>query len=201
MSSPGKLRGGPLVKRGRTSFAPFLTVLFLAVIVLTAVVANAQKVHVGANPAIDVSKYKTYSWSNGSFGANPVVNQIIIAAVDEQLAAKGLKKVEADPELTISALVWTESGMHNSNPSWSPSLNSIQTGVVVGTSSWPVTKGTLVIDIADAKTTNGVWRGTASDTLKNPPSGNKAKDAKNAEKSIKKAVAKMFKQYPRPSGQ
>ena len=186
MSSRNRLRGG---------------LLFVAVIVAAAVAANAQKVHVGANPAIDVSKYKTYAWSNGSLGANPVVNQIIIAAVDEQLAAKGLRKVETDPELTISALVWTESDMHVSNPSWSPSLNSISTGVVVGTSSWPVTKGTLVVDIADAKTTSGVWRGTASDTMKHPPSGNKAKDAKNVEKPIRKAVEKMFKQFPRPSGQ
>lgn len=186
MTSRAKLSGG---------------LLLVAVIVAAAGVANAQKVRVGANPATDVSKYKTYAWSNGSSGANPVVNQIIIAAVDEQLAAKGLKKVETDPELTISALVWTESDMHVSNPSWSPSLNSISTGVVVGTQSFPVTKGTLVVDIADTKTTNGVWRGTASDTLKHPPSGNKAKDAKNAEKSIRKAVEKMFKQFPRPSGQ
>src|SRR5215470_16428074 len=110
MSSRSKLRGG---------------LLFVVVIVAAAVVADAQKVRVGANPAVDVSKYKTYSWSNGSAGANPVVSQMIIAAVDEQLAAKGLKKVETDPELTISALVWTESDMHVSNPSWSPALNSI----------------------------------------------------------------------------
>ena len=186
MSSRRKLRGG----------------LFLvAVIVAAAVAANAQKVRVGANPAIDVSKYKTYAWSNGSAGANPVVNQMIIAAVDEQLAAKGLKKVETGPELTISALVWTESDLQVSNPSWAPGLNSIATGVVVGSQSSPITKGTLVIDIADTNTKNGVWRGTATDTLNHPPSGNKAKDAKNVEKPIKKAVEKMFKQYPRPSGQ
>jgi len=186
MSSRSKLRGG---------------LLLMAVLVAAAGAASAQKVRVGANPAVDVSKYKTYSWSNGAAGANPVVNQMIIAAVDQQLAAKGLQKVETDPELTVSALVWTESGLHVSNPSWSPSLNSISTGVAVGSSSATITKGTLVIDIADAKTTSGVWRGTATDTLNHPPSGNKAQDAKNVEKPIKKAVEKMFKQFPRPSGQ
>jgi hypothetical protein len=88
--------------------------------------------------------------------------------------------------------------MHVTNPSWAPALNSISTGVAVGSQSWAVTKGTLVIDISDTKTKNGVWRGTASDTLNHAPSGNKAQDAKNAEKSIKKAVEKMFKKFPRP---
>jgi hypothetical protein len=74
----------------------------------------------------------------------------------------------------------------------------ISTGVAVGAQSWPVTKGTLVIDISDTKTKNGVWRATASDTLSHGPSGNKAEDAKNASKPIKKAVEKMFKKFPRP---
>jgi len=175
--------------------------LLVSLIMAAAASGNAQKVHVGANPATDLTKYKTYAWSNSSAGANPIVNQTIIAAVDEQLAAKGIKKVETDPELTLSAIVWTESDMHVINPSWAPGLNSISTGVAVGAQSWPVTKGTLVIDIADAKTKNGVWRGTATDTMKHPPSGNKAKDAKNVEKPIRKAVEKMFKQFPKPSGQ
>lgn len=164
-----------------------------------AVYANAQKVKVASDPVVDLSKYKTYAWSDGRPGANPIVNQQIVAAVDSQLAAKGLTKVETDPELTLSAWVWTESDMHVSNPSWAPALNSIQTGVAVPSQGWPVTKGTLVIDIADTKSKNGVWRATASDTLKHGLTGDKAKDAKNAEKPIKKAVEKMFKQFPKPS--
>ena len=160
---------------------------------------HAQKVRVGADPAVDVSKYKTYAWSSGTTGTNAIINQQIVAAVDAQLAAKGLKKVETDPELTISALVWTESDMHISNPSWHPSLNSLSTGVYAGASGWPVTKGTLVVNISDTKTKNEVWRGTATDTLKQGPSGNKVEDAKTAEKPIRKAVQKMFKQFPNPS--
>ena len=167
-------------------------------LIATAVSVNAQKVKVAADPGVDLSRYKTYAWASGLAGANPFVNQQIIAAVDSQLAAKGLTKVETDPELTLSAWVWTESDMHVSNPSWAPALNSIQTGVAVGSQGWPVTKGTLVIDIADTKSKNGVWRGTASDTLKHGPTGDKAKDAKSVEKPIRKAVDKMFKQFPKP---
>ncbi len=159
---------------------------------------TAQKVQVGADPAVDLSKYKTYAWSQGLAGPNPIINQQIIAAVDQELAAKGLQKVETEPELTLAAWVWTESDMHVTNPSWAPALNSIATGVAVGSQGWPVTRGTLVIDISDTKTKNGVWRGTATDTLNHPPTGNKAKDAKNVEKPVRKAVEKMFKKFPRP---
>ena len=44
-----------------------------------------------------------------------------------------------------------------------------------------------------------VWRGSATQTLEQGPSGNPMKDAKTVEKPIRKAVEKMFKQYPRPS--
>ncbi len=172
--------------------------LILLLIISGAVSVAAQKVRVGADPNVDLSRYKTYTWSQGMAGANALVNAQIIAEVDRVLAAKGFQKVETDPELTLAAWVWTESDMHVTNPSWAPVLNSISTGVAAGAQSWPVTTGTLVIDISDTKTKNGVWRGTASDTLNHAPTGNKAEDAKNASKPIKKAIEKMFKKFPRP---
>ena len=108
-------------------------VLIGGLIIAGALSANAQKVRVGADPGVDVAKYKTYAWSQGSTGTNPLVNAMIVTAVDAQMAAKGVRKVDTDAELTLSALVWTDSDMAVSNPSWSPSLNSIATGVAVGT--------------------------------------------------------------------
>jgi hypothetical protein len=172
--------------------------LILLLILAGAVSAAAQKVRVGADPNVDLSRYKTYTWSQGMAGANALVNALIVAEVDRALAAKGLQKVETDPELTLAAWVWTESDMHMTNPSWAPALNSISTGVAAAPQGWAVTKGTLVIDISDSKTKNGVWRATATDTLNHAPTGNKAEDAKNAQKPIKKAVEKMFKKFPRP---
>jgi hypothetical protein len=172
--------------------------LILLLIISGAVSVAAQKVRAEADPNVDLSRYKTYTWAQGMAGANALVNAQIVMEVDRALAAKGLQKVDTDPELTIAAWAWTESDSHVTNPSWAPALNSINTGVAVGAQSWPVTKGTLVIDISDSKTKNGVWRATASDTLSHGPSGNKAVDAKNAQKPIKKAVEKMFKKFPRP---
>src|SRR4030095_11390916 len=167
-------------------------------IVLAAVCANAQKVKVVADPNADLTKYKTYSWAKGQSMANPIIQQIVIENVDRAMTAKGLTRGETDADVTVVAWTATESDMHISYPSWEKSMGSINTGIAAGASSWPVTKGTIVVDISDAKTKNGVWRGTATDTLEHGPSGSATKDAKSVEKKITKAVDKMFKKYPRP---
>ena len=172
--------------------------LVILLLLLGTISVRAQKVSVGADPAVDVTKYKTYTWSNPA-SANPIANQTVVSAVDTELAAKGLKKVDTDPELTVVVFGSSVSDVHVSNPSWAPSLNSIATGVAVGSQSWLVTKGTLVVDLLDTKTKNSVWRGQATDTLDRGPTGDKVKDAKTVEKPIRNAVKKMFKQFPHPS--
>ena len=175
--------------------------LILAILMMFsgALSISAQKVSVGADPAVDLTRYKTYAWATEMVSINPIVSETVVSSVDSQLAARGLKKVDADPELTVVVFGSTESDIHVSNPSWAPSLNSIATGVAVGSQSWLVTKGTLVVDILDTKTKNSVWRGQATQTLDRGPTGDKAKDAKTVEKPIRNAVKKMFKQFPHPS--
>jgi hypothetical protein len=145
-----------------------------------------------------VAKYNTYAWAKESGSANPIIRQMDISSVDAELAAKGLKKVDVDPELTVVVFGSTDSDMHVSNPSWAPSLNSLTTGVAVGPQSFLVTKGTLVVDIADAKTEKSVWRGQATETLDHGPTGDRVRDAKMVEKPIRNSVKKMFKQFPHP---
>ena len=169
--------------------------IVIALLVSSALAVNAQKVKVSSNPACDFSKYKTYTWDQGTL-ANPLIKQYIVAAVDKELTAKGLRKVENDPDMILTTLTATESDLTATNPSWAPALNSIATGIPASSQAWAVTKGTLMIDISDAKTKNGIWRGTASHTLEDGPTGNNAKDAKAVEKPINKAVQKMFKKFP-----
>jgi len=175
-------------------------IVITSLILVSALSASAQKVRVGADPSVDFSKYKTYAWDQGML-PNPLVKQLIVAAVDDAMTAKGLQKVDADPDLIVSVLVATESDLTISNPSWEPTLNTIGRGIPASSTTWPVTKGTLMINISDAKTTSGVWRGTATQTLEHGPTGDKAHDAKTVAKPIKKAVEKMFKKFPpQPKG-
>jgi len=167
----------------------------IALIAFASLTVNAQKVKVAANPNVDFSKFKTYTWDQATL-ANPIIKQYIITAVDREMTAKGLTKVDADADLLVTMLTAIGSDLTMTNPSWSPSLNSITTGIPDSSQAWAVTKGTLLIDITDARTKDGVWRGSATQTLENGPSGDRAKDAKMVEKPINKAVQKMFKKFP-----
>jgi hypothetical protein len=171
------------------------SIIILISIVLSAGTVDAQNVKVGFDPRADFSKYRTYAWDKGIM-ANPIIRQTIMTAVDRAMAGKGLQKVEAEPDLIVVALVSTESDLTLTHPSWTPLPNSIATGIPASSQTWPVTKGTLVIDISDATTRSGVWRGTATHTLENGPTGDRTRDAKTVEKPINKAVQKMFKQFP-----
>jgi hypothetical protein len=171
-------------------------ILFLFV-AIGAVSANAQKVQVKANPNVNLSQFKTYVWAEGKSSPNPIIHQTIIEAVDRAMTAKGLTKVENGADITVAAFAATDTELYISQPSWMPTLNSIITGIAVGSSSWPVTKGMLVVDLADARTKDAFWRGTATDTLEHGPTGSVVKDARSVEKKINKAVDKMFKKYPR----
>ncbi len=157
---------------------------------------NGQKIQVGFDRTVEISKYKTYTWDKGSASQNPMVKKIAMDAVDAAMTSKGLAKVESGGDLTV--VVWgaTESDLQISRPSWSPGLNSINTGIAGPAQSWPVTTGTLVVDLLDAQTKSSVWRGQATDTLSHNPTGNTAKDAKHLQKHIQKAVEKMFKKFP-----
>lgn len=178
--------------------SPQKLLVAILLLLLGVVSVSAQKVSVGSDPGVDVAKYKTYAWAKEPGAGNPIVRQMVISSVDAELGAKGLKKVEMDPELTVVVFGSTDSDMHVSNPSWAPSLNSLTTGVAVGPQSFLVTKGTLVVDIADAKTEKTVWRGQATETLDHGPTGDRVKDAKMVEKPIRNSVKKMFKQFPHP---
>ena len=79
--------------------------LLIALIVFAgAVCASAQKVKVSADANFNLAKYKTYAWDRGVPANNPLIEQNIIASVDEALAAKGLTKVTANPDLLVVAV-------------------------------------------------------------------------------------------------
>ena len=171
--------------------------LILLLIVVGAGSASAQKVKVWADPSVDLSKYKTYGWDTGMGMGNPFILATTMDTVDQALAAKGLRKVETGPELTISISTITDSDLYVAHPGPANNVASgLPTGTAAGTQRWPITKGTLVVGITDAQTKNSIWRATATHTLESGPSGNPVADTKVVEKPMRKAVEKMFKRFP-----
>jgi uncharacterized protein DUF4136 len=174
--------------------------LIVLLLLCGCVTVNAQKVKVSANPREDLTRCKTYAWSTGMVFSNGLIKLLVIDAVDLEMARKGLKKVPDGAEADIVVVAWTslDSNLYVDHPSWEPMLNTIDKGIPAGTYASSLSKGSLVIDMLDAKTKNGMWRGTASSILEHGPTIDPAHNAKTAEKPIKKAVHKMFKKFPNP---
>lgn len=135
------------------------------------------------------SQFKTYAWVKPTRPTpNPLMDQRIVAAIDSQLAAKGLKKVDDSPDV----LVTYGAGISQQTQAVATGTGGWRWGGGMATVNQYVTNvGTLVVDIDDGKTKQLLWRGAAKDTLSDKPD-------KNSQK-IDKAVTKMFQKYP-PSG-
>ena len=159
---------------------------------------QAQKIKVLADPNADLSRYKSYQWDKPLPPGNPLVQQTIIESIDQAMAAKGLTKLTEGADVTVVYFTATNADIQIGYPSWSHAMGSgDMTGIAVGTQTWPVHKGTLVVDLVDGKSKNSVWRGSATQILKDGPTGNITRDAKKVEQPIRKSIEKMFNRFPK----
>ncbi|HYJ48016.1 MAG TPA: DUF4136 domain-containing protein [Pyrinomonadaceae bacterium] len=179
---------------------PFFFFLFVMVISI----ARAQDVSVGFDKGVDFSSFKTYSWTNGIPAKNPFIDQQIRDNIEQQLAAKGLRRVEKDSDLHVLYVSAVDTELQVVASRWVTTGNwmtPITSGFSVKSQMWDVETGTLVVCLSDASDKNLLWRGTAKTMLEERSKKQNAlealtEDARKGEKKIKRAVEKMFKQYP-----
>lgn len=165
-------------------------VMLGAVICISAFAASAQDVYVNSSPSADFSSYHTFAKGeqpNPNQIANSFLAQEAQAQIKMQLEAKGLKLVKEseNPDLVVVG-----SGGMKTQTSYNMYGTRMIGGGMGSISAQQNLEGTLVVDIYDVKAKELVWRGVAQGTL----------DQKNSQKNMKlvdKAVAKMFKKYPK----
>jgi len=158
----------------------------LAVVAL----AFAAEVSVDYNHHADFSRYKTYSWMGVQAG-NSLWRDRIMSAVDGQLAAKGMTRVEGRGDIAVSAfgkLTETDTieTFYSGFPGWDwrgwAGMGTATSTVI------PERVGNLMVDVFDGATKQLLWRGAASEVL--------SSKAEKNEKKMEEAVDKMFKKFP-----
>ena len=163
----------------------------VALSLLVSSAAVAQKVNVDWDRQANFSQYHTYMWQPSPHPGKGFWNDRIMDAIDQQLQAKGLTKVTSNPDLYVvySNSIHDQKEVvgtgYNYGPywgwgGWGPTTTTYNT--------WVTKIGTLVVEISAANEHQLLWRGSATDTIKD-----------NSEKNIKildKAVTKLFKEYP-----
>ena len=167
-----------------------LVVMSFCFLLLGAGSTLAQKVSVDFDRGTDFSKYKTYDWVKGTPAGNPMMHQRIVAGIEAQLAAKGLRRVEGNPDLVVTYHTATDTQVSINTMGGGP-LGGWRLGMGTATVN-KIPVGQLVVDIGDVNTRRFVWRGSASGTMSSKPEKN--------EKSLNTALAKMFQNFPQPPG-
>ena len=156
--------------------------------------ALAQKVNVDWDRGEDFSVFHTYAWQPSPHPAKGLWDRRIMEGVDNQLAAKGLTKVESNPDLWVvysnslrdrQEVVGTG---YSFGPrwgwgwGWGPNLGSVEYNTYI------TREGTLVVELAGSKNHQLLWRGSATATISD-----------NSDKNIKtldNALNKLFRNYP-----
>ena len=178
-------------------------VLIIATLLLGASAALAQDVRYDFDKSKDFSKYKTYKWVpiKEADQVDDLTATQIVAAIDAELAGKGLTKTEEDTAnlyIGYQTAVGSEKQFNSFSsgwgygPGWGGSwygYGGMATTSTYGSTS-TVYVGQLDLSMYDSTDKQLVWRGTASKTL-DP----KAKPDKK-QKNITKAVQKLLKNYP-----
>jgi hypothetical protein len=178
-------------------------VLFVSTLgmLLAATTSFAQDVRYNFDKNTDFSKFRTYRWViiKDAPTANDLVTKQIREAVENELATKGLTKIEDDSAnlfIGYQAGVSQEKEFTSFNSNWGygggwygGGWYGPGGGMTTGSTS-TIYVGQLAVDMYDSANHDLVWRGVASKTL-DP----KAKPEKQ-QKNMAKAVKKLLKNYP-----
>jgi hypothetical protein len=167
--------------------------------VLTPALALAQKTSYDYDKSADFAAFKTYALQEGTKVGQQLVDERIVAAIEAELAAKGLTKSESAPDLFVVYHVAFDKKQDISTYSsgYAGGYGRYGWGYGGGFASGSSTTqvrdilvGTLVIDIADAKKKQVAWRGMGVKEV-----DTQAKPEKR-DKSINAAVKKILKDFP-----
>ncbi|MCZ6779415.1 MAG: DUF4136 domain-containing protein, partial [Acidobacteria bacterium] len=122
--------------------------IVLPLLLAVATVALA-KTTVDYDRDADFSKYRTYSWKDGTPVANPLMQERAVEAIDEQLKAKGLKQVTSGSDVQVII----HASQHQEKQIVGDSFGYGRWGGWGGTTSmsvYNIPKGSLMVDLVDS---------------------------------------------------
>jgi Domain of unknown function (DUF4136) len=175
-----------------------LVTALIAMVVAPALLL-AQKTSYDYNKSSNFGAFKTYAQKEGTKVGQPLIDDRIVAAIDTELAAKGLTKSEATPDIVViyhiafdkqKDISTYSSGYGGGYGPYGYGWGGGWGGGMTSTQVRDILIGTLVIDIADVKANQMAWRGMGVKEI-----DTQAKPEKR-DKNISNAVKKIFKNYP-----
>ena len=110
----------------------------------------------------DFTRYTTYTWGEGTPARRLDVQDLIVAAIDRQLGARGLRKVDGGAPLKVHTHALADE--HTLQKLADPTYFKFWSGINV-IDPLALKTGSLVVDLQDAASGTIVWRGLATATV------------------------------------
>lgn len=165
-----------------------------------ALLSACATVNAGADfePGVRLDQYRTFDWGGGDtlpvgdprLDHNPFFDSRVRAAVELELAARGLTRVTASPDLLVHYhasvrqrvdVIRADEGRGYSSPRYGTS------DVVVD-----YEEGTLILDVAEPKAKAILWRGWSQTDV-----GGLLENPREMEKRIRESIRLMMRKFPR----
>jgi len=173
---------------------PMLLALLIA---LVPTLAAAQKTTYDFDKSATFNLYKTYSFKDGTPAKQPLIDQRIVAALENELKAKGFTKNDTNPDVVVIYHVATDKQQDISAYSTGPMYGAYGYGWGAGWGGTTtdvrvrdIVVGTLAVDVVDVKKKQLAWRGLGTKEIDTNAKPDKV------DKNIAAAVTKIMKNYP-----
>lgn len=169
-----------------------VTFLPLAMPMLVMLGCSTMEINSEYPPEVSFEGFETYAWrergaDEGRRRIAPVAIRQLVASVDRELAAKGYRRVESDPDFLVDFVVASQDRVGQNVV-----ITDERMGWVSGRSDVYVEReGALVLLINDPKSERVLWRGWATDVV-DP-------DIDRIVKKVDEAATKILARFP-PEG-
>jgi len=169
----------------------------VAALLLVPALALAQKTSYDFSKTANFASFKTYATKDGTKVGQQLIDDRIASAIDAAMASKGFTKTASNPDVYVVYHVAFDKEKDISTFSsgygggygpygwgWGGGMGTTTTQVR------DIVVGTLVIDMADAKANQLVWRGMGVKEV------DVQAKAEKRDKNIAAAVKKILKDFP-----
>ncbi len=147
----------------------------------------ADRVRTDYDHRVDFSKYRTFMWIKDPQPNASLMQDRIMRAVNMQLEARGLKRVEEGADLAVGAHLATDE-----RRTWATYYSGGGWGWVGGGWSTTVERtydvGTLSVDLFDARSKRIIWQGVATRRLSSRP--------ERQTRRFERQIERMFRDFP-----
>ncbi len=161
----------------------------LAAVVLIAACASGPTINTDFNPTTNFAQYHSFGFKSTEQIPDPIVESRIQSAVTAALTSKGWTLNNQNPDIWVvpHVAMSEQTQLNTYNQGWGygrwgggPSTTTVE----------KIPVGTVLIDLVDAKASQLVWRGTASNTLQQSAS------PEQRQQNLNSAMQDLFKNFP-----